>query len=167
MDLLKVCFRVPNWVRGFVVVVLGVALVMIGLVGVGCSGPRREVVVGKMSAGGGLIFYEWDAGRQKRQAVLKKGYGMMVFYDVFQKDSSRRSKRTAGGRGSCFSTAMTNCMESVRVCREKPRRPRRLISSCCGNSICHSCESRNPGFSIWTPAFAGVTSSVLAFRNRY
>ena len=71
-------------------VVLGVALAVIGVFGVGCSGPRREVVVGKMSAGGGLIFFEWDAGGQKRQAVLKKGYGMMIFYDVFQKDAEPR-----------------------------------------------------------------------------
>ena len=35
-----------------------------------------------------------------------------------------------------------------------------VISSCCGKSICHSCESRNPGFSLWTPAFAGVTLPV-------
>jgi len=42
-----------------------------------------------------------------------------------------------------------------------------LISSCCGYSICHSRESGNPAFSLWTPAFAGVTSSVSAFRNRY
>ena len=36
-------------------------------------------------------------------------------------------------------------------------------SICCGSSICHSRGSGNPAFSLWTPAFAGVTSSVLYF----
>ena len=47
------------------------------------------------------------------------------------------------------------------------RKVRPLDSSCCGNSICHSRGSGNPAFSLWTPAFAGVTSSVFVFRNRY
>jgi len=42
-----------------------------------------------------------------------------------------------------------------------------LTRSCSGKSICHSRESGNPAFSLWTPAFAGVTSSVFVFRNRY
>jgi len=42
-----------------------------------------------------------------------------------------------------------------------------LFSSCCGNSICHSRVGGNPAFSPWTPAFAGVTSSIFAFCNRY
>ena len=41
-----------------------------------------------------------------------------------------------------------------------------LNSSCCPNSICHSRGSGNPAFSLWNPAFAGVTSSVFVFRNR-
>ena len=43
---------------------------------------------------------------------------------------------------------------------------RSLFSYCCGNSICHSRRSGNPAFSLWTPASAGVTSLVFAFRNR-
>jgi len=42
-----------------------------------------------------------------------------------------------------------------------------LTSSCCGKRICHSRESGNPAFSLWTPAFAGVTSSIFTFHNRY
>ena len=42
-----------------------------------------------------------------------------------------------------------------------------LFSFCCGNSICHSRESGNPAFSFWTPAYAGVISSVFVFRERY
>ena len=42
-----------------------------------------------------------------------------------------------------------------------------LNSSCCGKSICHSRGSGNLAFSPWSPAFAGVTSSIFVFRNRY
>ncbi len=38
------------------------------------------------------------------------------------------------------------------------------ISSCYGNSICHSRGSGNPAFSLWIPAFAGyMFSQSLAF----
>ncbi|MFB0553969.1 MAG: CxxxxCH/CxxCH domain-containing protein [Phycisphaerae bacterium] len=42
-----------------------------------------------------------------------------------------------------------------------------MISSCCASIICHSRGSRNPAFSLWTPAFAGLTFSIFVFRNRY
>ncbi len=52
-----------------------------------------------------------------------------------------------------------------------------LYSYCCRNSpgapgfppriVCGINSSGNPAFSLWTPAFAGVTSSVFVFRNRY
>jgi hypothetical protein len=42
-----------------------------------------------------------------------------------------------------------------------------IISTCCGNNICHSRAGGNPVFSSWIPAFAGMTLPVFAFRNRY
>ena len=42
-----------------------------------------------------------------------------------------------------------------------------LNSFCCGNSTCHSRGGGNPSFSLWTPAFAGVTLLVFVFHNRY
>ncbi len=41
-----------------------------------------------------------------------------------------------------------------------------LVSSCCGNSFCHSHGSGNPAFSLWTSAFTWVTPSVFVFCNR-
>jgi len=60
------------------------------LFGVGCSGQARSVAEGKTNEDGHLIFYEWDTGSQKRHAVLKNGYGMMIFYDAYQKDAVPR-----------------------------------------------------------------------------
>jgi len=55
------------------------------------------------------------------------------------------------------------------------RRPLRDLRRSVCIHICHSRESGNPAFSLWTPALgsrkagslAGVTSSVFVFRNRY
>ncbi len=43
-----------------------------------------------------------------------------------------------------------------RICWSNPETSKRLISSYCPNSICHSRGSGNPAFSLWTPAFTGV-----------
>jgi len=51
----------------------------------GCSVAQRQVIQGKTTPEGNLIFYEWTAGRNKRYAALKDSYGMMIFYDAFSK----------------------------------------------------------------------------------
>ena len=55
-----------------------------------CGSIPRQIEIGETDSQGRLIFYRWTAGDQERQAVLKDGYGMMVFYDA---DSPRPTPR--------------------------------------------------------------------------
>ena len=87
--------KIPNAIRdvGSTASVLAVFVAVFGsmvLFVAGCSGGRGGVVEGKATEDGHLILYEWDAGGEKRHAVLKNGYGMMIFYDAYQKDAVPR-----------------------------------------------------------------------------
>ena len=62
----------------------------IGLLVLGCSDSQCEAIKAKATQEGHLVFYEWNAGGRNKQAVLKNGYGMMIFYDVSQEDKGPR-----------------------------------------------------------------------------
>lgn len=58
---------------------------------VGCSVDHREVTDANTTDDGHIIIYEWTTNVQK-QAVLKDGYGLMIFYNVFEKNPVIRFK---------------------------------------------------------------------------
>ena len=73
------------------VIGLSVAIIAgIGLLVLGCSDSQREIIKAKATLEGHLIFDEWNIGGQNKQALLKNGYGMMIFYDVSQEDKGPR-----------------------------------------------------------------------------
>ena len=75
---------------GLVIGLSAAVLAGIGLLVLGWSDSQREGIKAKATREGHLIFYEWNAGSQNRQALLKNGYGMMIFYDVPQEDKGPR-----------------------------------------------------------------------------
>jgi hypothetical protein len=47
----------------------------------------------------GYVFYEWRAERTKGTAVLRDGYGMMIFYECWQPNVAPRFELYAHDRG--------------------------------------------------------------------
>ena len=66
------------------IVILG--LTILTLPSLGCSISHRVVSDAKTTEDGNIIVYEWTAYEGKRHAVLKSGYGLMIFYNVFEKN---------------------------------------------------------------------------------
>ena len=52
----------------------------------GCSVRKTQSHAGKRTPEGHLIFFEWVVEGQKKQAALKNGYGMMIFYNAYVKN---------------------------------------------------------------------------------
>jgi len=46
-----------------------------------CLGTFSTTRIGETDTNGNLIFHRWESEGHKGHAILKKGYGMMVFYD--------------------------------------------------------------------------------------
>jgi len=70
-----------------------VILVVFLLLPLACRSGRPEQtksLVGTTTPEGGLVFYEWSVGGQRRHVTLRDGYGMMIFYDVSAKNPKPR-----------------------------------------------------------------------------
>ncbi len=65
-------------------------LMLLPILSLGCSSTSSGNLKGTTTADGHLIFYEWTAEAEKRHAVLRDGYGMMIFYDAFTENSVPR-----------------------------------------------------------------------------
>ena len=65
-------------------------LMLLPIFSLGCSRASSGNLKGTTTTDGHLIFYEWTAGEETRNAVLRDGHGMMIFYEAFTDNSVPR-----------------------------------------------------------------------------
>jgi len=81
----------------------------------------------------GYVFYEWKAERTKGTAVLRDGYGMMIFYECWQPDDAPRFELYAHDRGVIART--TSLEEFKRQLSQIPGgETLRCFNTCCGGT---------------------------------